>query len=92
MVIPEKKDCEPYLALLKEVKDILAIFPFHSNEAHWAASKARQAISAIQERTFERMYYQAREDLSEAAKTIADLYRELKEKANEKNNDKGMSN
>ena len=70
---PEKKDREPYCTLLKEVREMLDIFSWHTEEAKWETTRAKQAMAAIQERTFERMYYQAREDLHDADKIIRNL-------------------
>jgi len=59
------RECKPYCSLLNECLAILAIYPFHTKETDFAATEIKKSIRAIQEKTFEKMYYSIREELSE---------------------------
>ncbi len=65
--------CAPYCSMWEELLEILHIFPPNSKESQYAATKAKESISALQENKFQKMYYEAREELSKADNKIREL-------------------
>jgi len=56
---------KPYRTLLKECLEILAMYPFKSQEADFAATKIKESMSFIREKIFEHKYYELRKEFKE---------------------------
>jgi len=66
----QPRECLPYCQLLKECMEILGKYPFKTPEADYTATKVKGIIEAIQEKKFERMYYDARKEIHRLLKQL----------------------